>query len=510
VTSRSALSGPSMLAVLVAAFWAIGVLPATTLPMTDPDTWWHIRAGDEVLQTGAIATVDTWSIAGVGFPWTSQDWLSNVVLATVHGIGEWGPTLLSLLYGVAGAGAVALLWWAIGLRRPEVGPLARAGWLLFGVVLAAPVLGVRVQVIDLLLGSVVMTLLWHYLTRPGLLPLAGLPIVALAWVNLHAGFPLLFLLGGAVLVGEAVDRILDRRPDGDPLAWRELAWLTVALAASAAVLVLNPNGAAIYAYPFETLGIGALGSFVGEWQPARLDAPAGQLLIAFALLGIFPTLVFARRWLRTADALVLVGLAFMALTAVRFLLVAGPIGAAIVCLNLSLVTSRTRAGTALDPTLRRLGRPRAGSQGILNLGLAALLVVAGLALTAARVLPGAQRAAVAEQYPVAAVDWIADNDPGDRIFNRFEWGGYLGLRAPDRPVFIDGRADVYGDEVIREYVEVISVNVDPQAYFERYEIDHVLYPRDSTLGRWLADSPDWEEAYADGLGAVWVSSSRSR
>jgi hypothetical protein len=499
-----------MLAVLVAAFWAIGVLPATTLPMTDPDTWWHIRAGDEVLQTGAIATADTWSIAGAGFPWTSQDWLSNVVLATVHRMGEWGPTLLSLLYGAAGAGAVALLWWAIGLRRPEVGPLARAGWLLFGVVLAAPVLGVRVQVIDLLLASVVMTLLWHYLTRPGLLPLAGLPIVALAWVNLHAGFPLLFLLGGAVIVGEAVDRIIGRRPDGDPLAWRELGWLIVALAASAAVLVLNPNGPAIYAYPFETLGIGALSSFVGEWQPARLDAPAGQLLVAFALLGILPTLVFARRWLRTADALVLLGLAFMAVTAVRFLLVAGPIGAAIVCLNLSPVISRTRAGAALGPTLARLGRSRPGTQGILNLGLAALLVIAGVAVTAARVLPAAQRAAVAEQYPVAAVNWIVDNDPGDRIFNRFEWGGYLGLRARDRPVFIDGRADVYGDEVIREYVEVISVNVDPQAYFERHEIDHVLYPPDSTLGRWLADSPNWEEVYADGVGSVWVSSSRSR
>ena len=72
------------------------------------------------------------------------------------------------------------------------------------------------------------------------------------------------------------------------------------------------------------------------------------------------------------------------------------------------------------------------------------------------------------------------------------------------PIFIDGRADVYGDALIREYIEVISVNVDPAAAFDRGDIDHVLYPPASTLGAWLDGSEEWRRAYSDEVAAVWV------
>ena len=494
---------------MVAGFWAIAVIPATTLPMTDPDTFWHIRAGREFLAGAGIPTTDTWSIAGQGRPWVSQDWLSNVVMAWGFGAGTWGPSVLSVLYGVIGAAALWLLWNAIGVRSPGIGWLARSGWLLFGLVLAAPVLGVRVQVIDLFLAAVVVNVLWRYLRDRRRWILAVLPVAAVAWVNLHAGFPLLFLIAGAVVVGEAIDRWLTRQPDGAPLTWGEIGWLTGALAVAGLALVLNPNGVAIYTYPFDTLGIDVLGSFVGEWQPARLTAPAGQLLAAFVLVGILPTLVLGHDRLRTGDGLVLVGLTFMAVTAVRFLLVAGPIGAAIVCLALAPIISASRFGRSGSRTLARLGRTRRGTAAILTTGLTIAVVVAGIGLAALRVAPAAQANAVAETYPVDAVSWLEDNRPGERIFNRYEWGGYLGLRLPDRPIFIDGRADVYDDEILLEYVDTISVVGDPQETFDRYGIDHILYPADSTLGRWLNDSDDWEVVYADDVASVWVCA-RSR
>ncbi len=489
---------------VVLAFFALALLPRATWPLIDPDVWWHIRAGEEVLNTGAIPRVDTWSLTAAGQPWTSQDWVSNVLLALGYRLGPWGMTLLSLAYALLAVVAFVILWRAIDVRRPQVGWLARVAWFSTALLLAGPVLGVRVQVVDLTLGALVILLLWRFMADGRRRWPALLPLVAVAWVNMHAGWVLLFLFGGAVLVGEAVDRAVGRRPDGEePLRWRELGWLGAMLAASAVALTLNPNGIAIYTYPFDTVGLGALADFVGEWQPARLDSLFGWLLLGFVLLGVLPTLLIARAGrMRTADALVLIGVTVMGIVAVRFLLITGPIGAAIIAVNLGPAISASRIGQGLGPVLERLARPRAGTLGAVNVGLASLLLVVGIGLSLGRAAPDAQADEIAKEFPVDAVAWMEANDVGDRVFNRYEWGGYLGLMRPAVPIFIDGRADVYGDAVIREYVSVIGLDGDPQTILERYEIDHAVVPVDSSLAHWF-DSTGWTRVYEDSSAGIW-------
>ena len=493
---------------VILAFFGLALLPRATWPLIDPDVWWHIRAGEQVLQTGAVARVDTWSLTAAGHPWTSQDWLSNVLLALGYRLGEWGMTLLSLAAAGIAVAAFALLWRAVSVRYPEAGWLGRVAWFSMALLLAGPVLGVRVQVVDLLFAAVVLWLLWRFLADGRRLWPALLPLVAVAWVNLHAGWLLLFLFGGAVVVGEAADRLLQRPTSPQPLAWSQLGWLAAMLAASAAALALNPNGVAIYAYPSYTVGIGALSDFVGEWQHASLGNLFGWLLLAFILFGVLPTLVVVRRTIRLADALILLGVTAMSLIAVRFLVITGPIGCAIVAANLSPAVSDSAFGRSWSPMLNRLARPARGGLAVVNTVLVVVLLASGIGLAFARAMPASQREEVAREFPVSAVAWLKTHDAGQRVFNKYEWGGYLGLQIPTRPIFIDGRADVYGDRVVREYVSVIGLDGDPQAVFDRYRIDHVIYPPDTALGNWLDASSSWKRAYADSVAIVWTKRSR--
>ena len=103
----------------VVGFFVAAVLPRATWPLIDGDVWWHIRAGEEVLRTGRVPHVDTWSIVGGGRPWTSQDWLANVLLALGNAMGAWGQTGLSLLFGALTVLAFWILWRAIALRVPR-------------------------------------------------------------------------------------------------------------------------------------------------------------------------------------------------------------------------------------------------------------------------------------------------------------------------------------------------------------------------------------------------------
>jgi hypothetical protein len=495
---------PASIAAVI-GFFAAAVLPRATWPLIDGDVWWHIRAGEEVLNTGRIPHFDTWSIVGAGRPWTSQDWLANVILALGNRLGAWGETGLSFLFGAFTVIAFWVLWRAITVRLPHVGWASRIVWLSVGLLLAGPVMGVRVQVLDLLLATGVVSLLWHYQVDPRRRWLIGLPIIAAAWANLHAGWLLLFLLGGAVVVGEAVDRALARQPDGRaPLTWRQNRDLAVALLASVAALAINPNGLALYTYPFDTVGITALNRYVMEWFPADLGSIFGWLLLGFVVVGILPAFLFARRRLRTSDALILVGLSVMAWQAIRFLLIVGPIGGAIVAVVLSPVLAESGWGRASAAILERLAWPAGGKRGVINGAIAGILLILGIGVALLRTSPTAQAAEIARVLPAGAVAYLDANEPGTRIFNRYEWGGYIGQHRPKQLIFMDGRADIYGDALLRMYVGIIGLHGDPEATFDRYRIDYAVFPPDTPLARWFDASASWTRVYRDATAAVWV------
>ena len=82
--------------------------------------------------------------------WISQDWLTNAGMAGLLRVGgAWGPTLLSLAFALLVGASFWILWRAAGLRSPRVGWLARTAWLSLGLIVAGPIVGVRVQTVDL-------------------------------------------------------------------------------------------------------------------------------------------------------------------------------------------------------------------------------------------------------------------------------------------------------------------------------------------------------------------------
>ncbi len=505
--SRRELGAPSGL-ILVSAFFFIVVLVRTTIPLIDGDAWWHLRAGETILATRAVPATDTWTIAGAGMRWISQDWLSNVVMAAVLGLGgTWGATLLSLVFGALVVLAFAMLWDAIQRRHPEGSWVGRTLLLSAGLVVAGPILGVRVQTIDLTMTALTVWLLWGYLADRRDRWLICLPLAAAAWANLHAGWPLLFALGGAMVVGEAADRLTRRRLEHDPLTYRQIVRLSAALALAVAAIMLNPSGPVLYGYPFTTAGIGAHRDFLFEWSRPDLSSFPGQVLLGFLLLVVVPTLFVGRRSLRAVDALWLIGLGTLSIGAIRFGLVIGPVGAAVAAVVLAPALARfsaLRGGARVAASIQRPARtPRLA---LLNVLLASAVGLLGVGIATARVAPPVQAAAIAESMPVAATSWLRQNLPDARIFNVYAWGGYLGRELPEALVYIDGRADIYGDAPIREYARAIALETDPAPLLDRAGIDTVVFWPETALASWLDEQPAWSRAYTDEQAVIWVRS----
>jgi hypothetical protein len=161
------------------------------------------------------------------------------------------------------------------------------------------------------------------------------------------------------------------------------------------------------------------------------------------------------------------------------------------------------AGTKLYPVLSGEVQESPASRGmqVLN-GLVLLVAVLAALAWAANQIRG-NETAVAEQYPVAAVNFLEESGlAAERGYNSYNWGGYLIWRG--LPVYVDGRADVYGDEFLFYYRDAFDAKENWQRPLDDFAVEYVLMERGSPLATVLAASGDWQAVYQDDLAQIFV------
>ena len=112
--------------------------------------------------------------------------------------------------------------------------------------------------------------------------------------------------------------------------------------------------------------------------------------------------------------------------------------------------------------------------------------------------------AISAVYPVDAVDFLEESGlSSERGFNSYGWGGYLIWRGI--PVFVDGRADVYGDQFLFHYLNAFDVTGQWREPLDDYDVSYVLIDPADHLGLLLTEADDWEEVYEDGVARIFVA-----
>jgi hypothetical protein len=107
--------------------------------------------------------------------------------------------------------------------------------------------------------------------------------------------------------------------------------------------------------------------------------------------------------------------------------------------------------------------------------------------------------------PVKAVQFIIDAGVKGRVFSVYHYGGYLiNQFYPEQLVFIDGRADLYGDKFIQEYLEIVEASAGWKEKLEKHQIDYVILARKSALVELLQTSADFKLIYEDEVNSVLI------
>lgn len=111
------------------------------------------------------------------------------------------------------------------------------------------------------------------------------------------------------------------------------------------------------------------------------------------------------------------------------------------------------------------------------------------------------------QTPVAAVDVLKQRQ-AQRIFSTAPFGGYLLSR--DIKTFIDGRAELYGEQFVIDYFDAIEAkDVDLLLrLLETYRIDATLLNPTLPATKLLDHLPGWKRLYADDIAVIHVRDDR--
>ena len=464
-----------------AAILFFGLLGMTARQAADPDLWWHLRTGQWIVETRHVPHSDPFSFTRAGHAWVSHEWLSEVVFYELwkHS-GAAGLIVFSAIITSAGFMPLYLRCLLSGGKRHWA-----AAATVLGALASAPSWGVRPQMFTFTLASLLLWLLESSSKKDQPRLLFWIPPLFLLWLNLHAGFA----LGLALLFAYCFGLIMETAAGNTP--WQQarpiVLRVVLLLLACLALVPLSPSGAQLYRYPFDTLRSSGMRSFIVEWfSPDFHEWLYRPFLLVWLLLLI--ALAGSRSRPKGRVIVPLLLTSFAALDAVRhipiFVLVAIPVIATALP-----VPSGSSTVSQRPPDSSRF-RPLFG--GVVVILIAVFALVKWVSLT------HSQDAREAEQYPQKAVAFLQAGDQPRRIFVYYDWGGYAIWKLyPEYRVFVDGRADLYGDDLLRQFKTAVQLRTGWRDILDSWKVEAVLLPPSCALAQALLLDPNWHAAFSD-------------
>ena len=461
----------------------------------DTDTWWHLRAGEWMVENQTIPARDPFSLTRVGEPWIDPGWVSELALyGTFRAFGLAGLNVFTAALVTLG---FAFVWRVMDGRQ-----ILRAFVLLLAAAVAGVYWSARPQIVSFALAGLSLFILER--ARSGNLKLLWfLPLVMAFWANAHGGFAIGLILVGIYAFGEFIDGLLPLllRKETPGKVWSRhraawLRWLGV-FALCVVAISLNPYGPSLVAYPFKTTSIRALQNYIQEWQSPDFHQLQVQPFLWMLGLTVLAFIVSTRR-VHPTEFVLFAALAYMSFVAGRNIALFG--------LALAAVLSR-HTDSAVDLMLEgskpRDELPERYTRWI-NLTLVLVVALGALIKVYSPLSAGQIQEAVDRREPTRAVAYIQRYKPAGPLFNEYNWGGYiLWSLYPDYPTFVDGRTDLFNDEILEEYVMAWRADPGWEDVLGKWGIQLALLDPSAPLARALAEA-GWARLYQDDRAVIFA------
>ena len=484
----------------VAAAVAVGAIYAYAMRRGDPDLWGYLDAGRLFWERGTVHVTDPFAFTSGATDWVTFEYLSDILLWLAYTVaGTLGLVLLKTVVG-----GLALYWLA---RCVHLAAGGRAVWLPVFLVAAALLnrsFLFRPQLFSFAFFAFFTLTLWRHLLQQRA-RLWLLPLVMLAWANLHGGF-----LAGLGAIGLAVAlRGSQAVQAGRPAFEGTGPLVAVGVAATAASFV-TPEGFRLWEYVVTEVFYGTNKAYIAEWLPLLRSGDTWSMLghvmlsasIA-ALAALSPSRLASRRGPAAAawavSGVVLIGLGF---SAVRHV----PIAA----IWLAPVAARLLTGDGCAAPRLVAGT----TSGYWVVAVFGVIVNLTMVFTQLSPIVFTGGTVFGSTHPCGVAAFMRNEGLEGRLYTPLPWGSFFTWELyPRVMVSMDGRNITrFPKDLVLEHLRFYSdaaADADLEAPL-RHDSDVLVLPTDSPVLERVRSDTRWQVIYADGHAVLFQRSGRAR
>ena len=458
---------------------------AYKLPVRDPDIWWHLKTGDWIVAHHVVPSVGIFSRTAGTHAWVAYSWLYEVLLSCAY---AWFGLVGFALFGVLVTLFVAvILFWMLHRLCGQFW----IAWLLAVIasysflfsLLPRPVFG------SMAFFAVEITFLLEAQRTGSIRRLWWLPLLFVLWANIHIQFVYGLLVVGLFFGVNLVERVASWRgfePDFIQPPKLPLSGLMGMVLACFAATFVGPYTYRLYYVLADLSQSHVPYSMILEMQAFRFNSLRDYLVLLLTMAAFF-----ALGWRSKLDLFklsLLIIASFIAFRTVR--------DAWFLCICATAFVADFRPPEDLPTPMLKVP----------ELAAVATVLVISMLLFARNTGFDTRNLdrTISREFPVNAVNFVRRNLPAGPLYNNLDWGGFLVWYLPQYPVAIDGRTNIYGDEMVQL---MYNSSRGDESYTSDPYLNHaglVLLPKKTPLAALLTVDPRFRLVYDDELAVVFV------
>ncbi len=461
-----------------------GILLRNSLKYLDPDLGWHLRVGQEIVETGAVPHLNHFNYTYTG-SWVDHEWLSNVLVYKIY--SQAGYLALNMVLAFLALLIFIILTIFIRQTQPKI-PMALIVILeLFGLIACLPHWGVRIQELGSLFLLLTLIIIHAYNQNKNFYLLFCLWPLFYFWANLHASF----LIGLFVLFFFLAVKIAEKviRKYKSP-AWLDLSgpWqrpeiiiFSLFTLGSVLATMLTPYKLELYSFLFGYRDTVYL-KYIQEWQ-SQFSFPFNYwqmfyLALATAMLGLYFYYTTKKKY-QSLNLWSITSILFF------FLLTLSARRNFPLFFIISFIAFAAGINSLIE--IKQYSWSK-----LINIWLKFLIIACFFLVIASQAARTNQIrdpfVFFSLDYPYDAVNFLKSKPIYARgnMLNDYGWGGYLIWRYPERQLFIDGRlpqVQFAGHSFLSEYLEFFKSTKEANLKLAEYDISLVILKvRDGNIG----------------------------